>query len=72
MEMMQKISVMETGIAVMIMVDFSESSGALANIRHSGIAAMMTAQKSFRLLGGISSVFRLVTEADKVKLSGQL
>ena len=48
----QRMSVTDTGSADIIMADFRESSGALANIRHSGIS---------------SSLMFLIEAADKVK-----
>ena len=52
----------------MIMADFKESSGAFANIRHSGIAEITMAQKSLRWFGGTSSsLMFLIEAADRVK-----
>ena len=50
------------------MADLRESSGAFANMRHSGIAEMTMAQNSLRWFGGISSsLIFLMEAADRVK-----
>lgn len=61
-------SVTDTGSADIIMADLRESSGAFANMRHSGIAEMTMAQNSLRWFGGISSsLIFLMEAADRVK-----
>ena len=56
-------SVTDTGSADIIMADLRESSGAFANMRHSGIAEMTMAQNSLRWFGGISSSLIFLMEA---------